>query len=73
MDGKETSLLGRRMFVKIHRDHMSQVTLDEHGVPWEWDEVRSPSLFILEAYVMADNLNNVRSDSYHCKALNLRV
>ena len=31
--------LSRPTYIKVHRKHVSPETLDEYGLPWEWDEV----------------------------------
>ena len=33
--------LDRRIYIKVHKEHMAPETLDEHNLPWEWDEVSS--------------------------------
>lgn len=37
--------LNRPTFIKVHRKHLSPVTLDAYGLPWEWDDVSTAFFF----------------------------
>ncbi|KAL8929804.1 MAG: hypothetical protein Q9208_000948 [Pyrenodesmia sp. 3 TL-2023] len=42
--------LNRPTFIKVHRKHLSPVTLDAYGLPWEWDD-RDSNYIIIKRWI----------------------
>lgn len=49
-------MLGRPTYIKVHRKHLSPITLDEYGLPWEFDD-RDSRYLIIKRWIDEDFQN----------------